>query len=106
MADHKPPPSGLKNKIARNADASARLTTGPATDIFPFLLTPTGPDIMTAPGAAKTNPENDITIASRRKKLEARNSAKQPYLWATNLWASSCRRKPTPTVRDAIMKFA
>ena len=38
------------------------LAKGPPADIFPFLLLPTGPDIMTAPGAMIIKPKKAIKI--------------------------------------------
>ena len=49
-------------------------------------------------------PKKDIAIASKSIVSNERNSAKQPYLCATNLCPSSCSKNPVPTVMDAMTK--
>ncbi len=65
--------------------ASDTFTSGPASDIFPFLLVVTWPEINTAPGAANIKPTNEKRIATTSIRLNARNSAKQPYFCASFL---------------------
>jgi len=86
---------------------------GPDRDIIPFsLLVMTEPKpnetgvIYTAPGAANTTPK---VKAKNRAKINPKghilNSARHPYLWATNLWVSSCPMNPVPRVNKEIIKF-
>ena len=97
-------PSAPDNSNDKNKAAITRFATAPADDIFPFLLFPTGPDIMTAPGAAIMNPRNDMIIANINILSHALNSALHPYFWATILWDSSWAINPTPTDNEDIIK--
>ena len=53
------------------------LIAGPAALMIPFCFFVTYPWIITAPGAAKTNPKNDIINARISMKSKLRNSAQQ-----------------------------
>ena len=64
--------------IARNIIAKIMFVPGPRADIFPFLLFPIGPAIMTAPGAANINPKKDISNAMNNILSKDLNSAKHP----------------------------
>src|SRR3989344_25880 len=61
----------------RKIKAKAILIEGPAIEIFPFLSLLTYPWIITAPGAANTNPKKLIAIASSNMESKLLNSAKQ-----------------------------
>ena len=63
---------------AKKSTAREIFTNGPDIEIIPFLFFPTGPEIMTAPGAAKIKPKKDITIARKSILSKDLNSAKQP----------------------------
>jgi len=70
----------------RKKSAMMMFVAGPATDIRPlFLLVIRPPDMMTAPGAAKTIPVKDSINARISMWLFALNSAKQPNRCATIL---------------------
>ena len=56
------------------------LTIGPLAEIFPLVILFTYPDIITAPGAAKIIPVNDIATAKSSIVKLALNSAKHPNL--------------------------
>ena len=64
----------------KNPKARTKFIIGPAADIMPFFALLTRPDIMTAPGAANTNPKKDIATARTSMLSNDLNSAKQPYL--------------------------
>ena len=60
----------------KNIKAKTKLIIGPAIEIIPFLLLSTHPLIITAPGAAKTNPKKLIAIANNSIWSKLLNSAK------------------------------
>ena len=68
-------PKGSETSIIKHKSANIKLTKGPANEIVPFLLIPTGPEIITAPGAANTNPKKLITNANISILLKDLNSA-------------------------------
>ena len=63
---------------ARKTNARTKFTAGPAADILPFLILPTGPLIMTAPGAAIIKPRKLRSIANMSILSSDLNSAKHP----------------------------
>jgi len=94
------------NKI-KNKTARTKFVIGPATEILPFLEIPTKPEINTAPGAANTKPaKNARAIATTSIISHDLNSAQQPYLCATTLWANSCSKKPNPTAIAEMAKLS
>jgi hypothetical protein len=94
-------------EIGRNKSKSARLVKGPATDILPFsLLVILYPDIITAPGAAITNPVNAIIRVKMSIGKLILNSAQHPYRCATSLCAISWNKKAGPIVTSESSIYA
>ena len=89
----------------RNTSARQRFITGPVIEINPTvrLFKVTLPRssalgyIITAPGAAKTKPKNETTMASIKPAGHMVYSAKQPNLLATKRCPISWRTKPKET---------
>src|SRR2546425_96907 len=81
---------------------------GPAALMRPFCSVETGPEIHVAPGAPYKNP---ITAANTNANSSPRglyrNSAQNPYRWATTLCMTSWSPTPVPTAsREAGFKLA
>jgi len=67
---------------------------GPAMDVFPMLFMSADPAIITAPGdiILKSGVITEINVKMAPMSVSL-NSAHNPSLCATILWAISCRKK-------------